>query len=272
MRRLGPRGRSLAFRCEGKGPPLLVFHGFTGSNASFRELAEALSPSFRLYLFDLLGHGASDAPRVPAHYRLAELAGTVATLFAEEGLTQADVLGYSLGGRLALTFALLFPARVRRLVLESASPGIEDEAERSARRQQDEAFATLLEQEGVAAFVERWERLPLFAGHARLPERRRAEERAIRLAQSAHGLAASLRGSGQGVEAPLWAELPRLRCPVLLVVGEEDRRYRALAERMRRAIPRVRLEVVPRTGHTVHLEAPSAFVRIVAAFLLEEGL
>ncbi|MBX6341499.1 MAG: 2-succinyl-6-hydroxy-2,4-cyclohexadiene-1-carboxylate synthase, partial [Thermomicrobiaceae bacterium] len=218
---------------------------------------------------DLLGHGASDAPRDPARYRMERCVADLLALLDALDLPRAAVLGYSMGGRVALHLALAAPERVGALVLESASPGIPDAAERAARRVSDAALADLIEREGIAAFVDHWERLPLWASQASLPREVRARLRAQRLAHRPDGLAGSLRGLGAGEMAPVHDRLGALGMPALLVAGALDEKYRALAEWMAIAMPRARVAVVPGAGHAVHLERPEAFLRAVGAFLEE---
>ena len=126
---------------------------------------------------------------------------------AAGGAGEAAWVGYSMGGRYALHVALRHPGLVRRLVLVSATGGIDDPRDRAARRQADEALAAKVETEGVAAFVAWWLERPLFAT---LP----AEAAAVdsRLGGTAAGLAASLRLAGTGTQQPLWSELRRCKC------------------------------------------------------------
>jgi 2-succinyl-6-hydroxy-2,4-cyclohexadiene-1-carboxylate synthase len=140
---------------------------------------------------------------------------------------------------------------------------------RHARARDDEALAEAIERDGVAAFVERWERLPLFASQAALPEGARARLRRQRLAHTPWGLANSLRGLGVGAQEPLWSRLPGLALPALVVVGDLDDKYREIGRRMVSAMPRARLVVVPGAGHAVHLERPEVFGAAVLGFLLD---
>ncbi len=181
-----------------------------------------------------------------------------------------DVIGYSMGARLALALAALHPERVRRLVLESGSPGLAEEGERAARRTADETLAAGLEREGLEAFVDRWVALPLFAGLGRRlsPEGLEAVRRR-RLSQDPRLLAAALRGLGTGSLPSFWDALPNLDLPVLLLVGAEDAKFVRLARMMQRALPRATLRVVPESGHTVHLEQPSRWLESVTTFLAD---
>lgn len=180
-----------------------------------------------------------------------------------------DLVGYSMGGRLALAFAARNPDKVRRLVLESASPGLATEEERAARRDADEALARRVERDGVEAFVDHWEALPLFESQRALPDEVRIRHRALRLLNSPASLAASLRGLGTGALPSFWGSLPRLRVPVLVVVGGLDGKFHDIGRRMAEALPLGRLAVVGDAGHTVHLERPEAWLGAVVPFLGE---
>lgn len=251
----------------GTGAPLLLLHGFTGSAHTWASLCTSLGDRFTVHAVDLPGHGGSSAPDDPARYALGSLAGDLARVLDVLDVRQAAVLGYSLGGRAALRFALDHPARVSALVLESTSAGIADTAERTARRAADHGLAETIERDGIERFVEYWEALPLWESQAALAGSVREALRAQRLANSPCGLANSLRGAGAGAEPPLTGRLGAIDIPVLLVAGALDAKYVALGRLMEQAMPRARLAVVEGAGHAVHLERPDAFAALVAEFL-----
>ncbi len=241
---------------EGSGPRVVLVHGFTQTLASWQPLAGRLRPRWQVVRVDLPGHGGSGVVR-------ADLPGAAGLLGGAAG--PGAYLGYSLGGRVCLRLALDRPDLVRALVLVGASPGIAGAGERAERRAADEVLARELERDGVAAFLDRWLAGPLFAT---LPAERAG--RAERLGNSAAGLAAALRLLGTGTQEPLWARLPELAVPVLLVAGELDGKFAALAERMATTIgPRARVALVPRAGHAAHLEQPERFGDLVEPFLDE---
>jgi len=266
MTRIAVNGVDLNVETAGDGFPLLLLHGFTGSAATWRPLAPEWA-AFRTIAVDLIGHGASDAPADEARYTMEPCAIDLTALLDALGVGRAAVLGYSLGGRVALHLALAAPARVAALVLESASPGIEDAAERDARVAADRALADDIERDGIEAFVDRWERLPLWSTQAALPADVRASLRAQRLANDARGLANSLRGMGAGAQASLWDRLGELRMPVLLIAGGLDAKYRDIARAMQQRIDGARVEIMEGAGHAVHLERPAAFASPVKEFL-----
>ena len=235
-------------------PALVLLHGFTQTRQSWRRTVAALDGRYRAIVPDLPGHGQM------SDRRPASLAATLAYLRAL--VTEPHALaGYSLGGRVALHAALARPGLVRRLVLLGASPGLEDAGEREARRRADDALADHIEAVGVEVFAEEWERLPLWDGQA---ERVRAAAHADRLRNTPAGLADALRGLGTGTLPSLWDRLGELPMPVVLLAGERDEKFRAIAERMAERLPDPRVEVIPGAGHAAHLERPELVAAAIA--------
>lgn len=244
--------------------PVLV-HGFTGSAASWEPgLIDGLAGAgLAPVLVDLPGHGADVGAVEPSRFTLEAALDRLGAA----GAWPEDVVGYSMGGRIALHFAAAHPGRVRRLVLESASPGLATEEERSARRAADEALAARIAAEGIEWFVAHWEAQPIFESRARLDGVTLARQRELRLRNDPRSLAAALEGLGTGRLPSLWGALGKIEAPTLLLVGEFDARYVEIAERMCRAMPDARMTVVPGAGHSVHLEAPAAWLDAVVDFL-----
>ncbi len=267
----------LTLRVDRRGPPerppVLLLHGFTGSVAAWREpiLTGLAGAGFRVIAPDLPGHGRSDAPEDPERYRMGRLLDDLAEVLDRLGVERCPWVGYSMGGRVALGGAVLRPDRVEGLVLESASPGLTTAAERAERRRDDEALARRIEEEGIEAFVDYWMDLPLFDSQASLADPVLEEARARRLAQRPRGLAAFLRGLGTGSQPSFWERLGDVRCPTLLLTGWKDGKYEALARRMLERLPDARHESVAGAGHTVHLEAPGAWLEAVTTFLDAEA-
>ena len=252
-------------------PPLLLLHGFTGRGTSWGSHAEALARAFRVITVDLPGHGRTATPPQAERASIEHTADDLATILVRLGAWPANVIGYSLGARVALRLAVAQPTFVRRLVLESPSAGIANCAERDARRAADEALADDIERDGVDAFVARWERHPIFATQAALPEAVTARQREIRLTNNPRALAQSLRGAGQGVMEPLHERLAGIVAPTLVVTGAQDAIGRPRAEAVAAAIPHACLAVIDGAGHTPHLERPTAFRRLAVEFLQEDA-
>lgn len=228
---------------------LVLLHGFTQTGASWDGVRAALpAERYRAVLApDLRGHGiAAEVRPITFDTILADIAAA--------GPDRFTLCGYSMGGRLALLFALAHPDRVARLVLLGASPGLADAADRAARRTADEELAASIERDGIEAFASRWAALPLWAGQ---PPEVAAAATGMRLAQDPAGLAAALRGLGTGAMPSAWDGLGSLEMPVVCAAGERDERYTAIAESMAARIPRAEAAVIPGAGHAAHLEAPA---------------
>ena len=241
----------LAAVTRGAGPRLVLVHGFTQTGRSWDGLARSLAGDHEVVAVDAPGHGGSADVR-------ADLVTGAALLGATGG--PGTYVGYSMGGRLALHLAVARGDLVTRLVLVSATAGIDDAAQRTARRAADDALAATLEADGLDAFLARWVAQPLFAT---LPDPMLADRRRNTVA----GLASSLRLAGTGTQQPLWDELPAVTMPVLLVAGARDAKFVAAAERMAGLLPHATLAIVPDAGHTVHLEQPAAFEALVRPWL-----
>ena len=255
---------------RGRGPAILLIHGFTGRGTSWGRLATTLAERYRVVAPDLPGHGRTATPTEPSRASIERTADDLVTILEERGWAPAHLIGYSLGARIALRLAIEHPSVVRSLVLESPSAGLATEDERAARRAADEARARRLERHGIRAFVDEWEREPVFASQAAMPRARAARQRAQRLHNRPAGLAVSLRGAGQGSMEPLHDRLGDVQAPTLVIAGSLDAIGCPRAAAIAAAIPNARFEPIEHAGHAPHLETPAAFRRLVLSFLLED--
>ncbi|MDQ3738377.1 MAG: alpha/beta fold hydrolase [Actinomycetota bacterium] len=245
----------LAAEITGHGRRLVLVHGFTQTRRSWASLARVLAARYEVIGIDAPGHGDSG-------HADADLDTGAALLAATGG--RATYVGYSMGGRLCLHVAVRRPDLVERLVLIAASPGLDDKTARRERRQADERLADHLERVGTEAFVDEWLSQPLFAGLTTATAGRRD-----RLRNDAASLAASLRRAGTGTQRPLWDDLGRITCPVLLLVGAVDDKFRRLADRMNACLPDATLATIPDAGHSVHLERPDATLDVLTSWLAD---
>lgn len=260
-----PRARHIAGKAMRRPPAgsgVVLLHGFTGSKSSWTGLRAALRRTRRVIAIDLPGHGETMMDE-RFDYSLERTAGAVVEALDAIGVARFALVGYSMGARLALQLALAHGGRVERLIVESASPGLATAAARARRRRTDDALATDIETVGIAAFVRRWETLPLFRVTARLPAATRKALRRQRLACAPAGLAACLRGMGTGTQPWLGHRVSELTMPVLLVAGALDRKFARIARRLAVHIARARLVIIDGAGHVPHLEQPTEFLRVV---------
>jgi 2-succinyl-6-hydroxy-2,4-cyclohexadiene-1-carboxylate synthase len=265
--RIHVNGVSLFVRMIGAGEPLVFLHGFTGSSRSWSPLVHVLKSHYCCISIDLLGHGNSDVPLDPARYRMEKTVADLIALFDQLGLDKVHLMGYSMGGRVALNLAIAHPKRVKSLILESTSPGLASAEERRARIKQDEAWIEIIENESIEAFMDHWERQPLFSSQQAIPEAVRAELRAQRLRCNPRGLINSMRGLGTGVQPSMWHKLDQVACPTMLMVGEFDQKFTGLALKMAAHMRNVKISIVDGAGHTIHLEKPNEFNQLLLNFL-----
>ncbi len=246
---------------------LVLLHGFTGSAESWdSQLDTFVDMDLQVIALDMLGHGQSSASADPERYSIEHCRADILAALQSLGVApqQAILLGYSMGGRVALYTAL--SSSFLALILESASPGLLDPGERIQRQQSDNALADRIEREGIPAFIDYWQDIPLFASQQNMPSDRRTTQRAQRLNNTTLGLANSLRGLGTGVQPALHSHLRELSLPVLLIAGALDSKFCTIARQMADQIPNAQLAIVPNAGHTVHLEQPERFVALLHAF------
>lgn len=251
---------------SGTGPPLLLLHGFTGSTKTWERFVVRLQPFFRVFTIDLPGHGRTN---ITEPVTMEEFCEDLALLLKWLSIKKVHLVGYSMGGRTALTFAMIYPDLVASLILESASPGLVSPHEQLSRQLKDESLAKSLERNGVASFIDMWEQLPLFDTQKLLPDQTRKQIRQERLGQTTEGLAASLRSMGTGVQPSWWERLPELTIDILLLAGRLDQKFVTIAEEMDETMKFSKLHLVEAAGHAIHVEQPEIFDKIVKEFLIK---
>lgn len=233
---------------------LVALHGFTGRGDDFSPLSLCLEGAREVICPDWPGHGDKSGLRSPGDYSLESHLRVVDTASRGEAI---ELLGYSMGGRLALHWTLAHPERVTRLILVGASPGLRTEGERLERTAADAALADFISSQGLDAFLRYWHGQTMFRTLQSLPKKRLEEILAARGRNDAEGLALSLLHVGTGALPSLWGRLHELKMPVDLVTGSEDVKFTAIGREMVTLIPRARLGEVEGAGHAVHLERPA---------------
>lgn len=256
------------YEITGEGIPIVLLHGFTGSHHTWSSFISKWQEHFQLITIDLPGHGKT----VTKTSRTMEsCCHDLRQLFDHLELTTFHLLGYSMGGRVALSFAMFYPQYISSLILESTSPGLQAEDERNERIKNDEKLARKIEKEGLKSFIDFWENIPLFASQKKLPIDIQQSIRAERLSQSETGLTESLRHMGTGRQPSWWRKLTELTRPTLLIVGELDRKFVEINERMQKSLFSAELEIVENVGHAIHVEEPEKFGKLVIAFILKHS-
>jgi 2-succinyl-6-hydroxy-2,4-cyclohexadiene-1-carboxylate synthase len=242
---------------------VVFLHGFTGSTKTWEPIIECLPSTVSCIAVDLLGHGKTDAPQETRRYEMKEQLLDLQALFVSLQVTDFTLVGYSMGGRIALAYALTYPKHVKRLVLESASPGLQLVTEQQARLKSDESLAKKIEVEGLPAFIDFWQDIPLFQSQKKLSNLKRQAIRQERLQQSSLGLTSSLKGMGTGSQPSYWSLLNELKIPVTLITGELDEKFQLIAQQMKNRIENSQHLEVLAVGHAIHVENPVQFATII---------
>lgn len=251
----------------GDGFPLVLLHGFTGAASTWKPFCPIWGQHSTLLMVDLIGHGETESPGDMARYDIEKAAMDLKELCDQLGIEKADFLGYSMGGRTAITFASLFPERVRKLVLESTTPGMVNYEDREARIQQDHKLADRIENEGLERFIDFWESIPLFKSQLNLPAEVREQIRSQRLRNDPAGLANSLRGMGTGAQPSWWDKLEVFGFETLLITGELDEKFCKIATDMASRLRNPTHLTINGCGHAIHVEEREKFGTIVSEFL-----
>lgn len=264
--------RSIRFHYRRQGantdPTLLLLHGFMGSaddwDAAFVEAT--VDAGMQVLAVDLPGHGRTVVLGGSEIYRMENTAKALVGLLDDLRIQSPHVLGYSMGGRLALYLAVHYPKRLGRILLESASPGLDTEAERQTRIVADDDLAERILKQPAEQFLREWFAQPLFASMVSRPQNL---ERIIarRMDNDPHGLVMSLQGMGAGAQPSLWNELAYVESSLLLIAGEKDSKFCGVGREMSKRCLGASLEIVPDAGHNVHFERPREFTELVREFL-----
>lgn len=256
------------YETDGVGSLVVALHGFTGSGATMLALLDAVRDGRPAIAVDLIGHGSSDAPDHADSYAMSSVVDQVLSVTGPRDRDTVHLVGYSMGGRVALSMAARAPWYFASITTISATPGIQDPIARAERHEADLALAQRVTELGIDRFVEEWLEKPIFAPYvAGLTDETRAHTVALRSANSIQGLAGSLRGTGTGAMVPVWQQLSALRSPLLAIAGELDSRYVQLASEMADAARNGRVEVVAGAGHVVHDENLAGISNAVRDFL-----
>lgn len=247
---------------------VVFLHGFTGSSSTWEEVVKYLPPTLEILTIDLIGHGKTSKPIDSTRYYVHEQIEDLHSLFQLLGWNNFTLVGYSMGGRLALAYADKYG--VDKLILESSSPGLANEVDRVKRKYADELLAERILNEGISAFVDFWENIPLFHSQKSLSLEKQQAIRLERLAGSEVGLSNSLKGFSTGIQPSYWGKLKDIPIPTILLTGELDQKFCDIAMDMKNLLPKGKHMKISKVGHAIHVENPELFATIVKDIILKE--
>ena len=252
----------------GDGEPIVCFHGFSESSYTWDSIN---LPGYRLIRIDLIGHGDSDIPEEDEAYTIPKMIEDLHTVIYHMVGDRYYLMGYSMGARIALSYALQYDSEIEGLILESGSVGIASDVERAARRKADEELAHHIEHNDGSWFASRWAEAPIFESQKQLLPAVAELIHLRRAHNSPYALACTLRGSGQGIMPYIGDQLEKLSCKGLYVSGALDTKYTTIGRDIFGKLPNFKYVVVEGAGHNVHIEKPQMFEQAVLDFLHKKG-
>jgi pimeloyl-ACP methyl ester carboxylesterase len=264
-------GAKIFYEAQGSGPPLLLCTASFCTHRHWRDAAAALSRNLRVVVWDYRGHGRSEAPPETQRYSLEQVVRDLESVHqAAAGDEPALVGGLSIGGLVALIYALRAPERVRALLLFNTGPGFKRPEAAAAWGESLERAAGKLERVGLAEYLKGRNAQAQILGLDPESDGAREAEQGF-LSSSVAGLTRFARHVA-GPVPNLVDELHRVAQPTLVLVGEEDAAFQRASEVMAAKLPDAERVVLPGAGHVVNLDRPGAFVAQVEAFVERRGL
>lgn len=245
-------------------PNLILLHGFMGTGRVFERLCDKLKSFCNPVTIDLLGHGLTDKALTAKRFSTQNQVADLQKIISKMDLSRPFLYGYSMGGRLALQFAVKHPNILSGLILESTNSGLASKKERTKRVQQDEKRAGAIEKD-FNAFLGHWGKLSLLQSSIS-NEKALEHYRNIQKLQNPQQMAMSLRGFGTGRMPPV--HLSKIEIPVLLFTGSNDAKYLNIGQKMVQQNPKSKLHIIPDASHRVHLDQPVRVANHLKSFLM----
>lgn len=252
---------------ENEKPYLLFLHGFTGSTGDWKSIVPLINPDFSSFGIDLIGHGESSSPDDVELYSGEAIANQIGSIIEHTIKKKVIPVGYSMGGRAALTFTAKYPDMVEALVLESATPGIENEKLREERVIRDKEIASYILSHTMEEFANYWMDMEIFNTQRRFSEEKRKKLRFTRKQNNPKGLANCLSGFGTGVMTPLYNQLKEIQCKTLLISGDLDTKFTNINNEIVELFPNAEHKIIKNAGHNSHMEEPQKFANVINEFL-----
>lgn len=249
--------------------PILFLHGFTGSSNDWEFIDGNLPDEYTPIFIDLIGHGKSSSPSDKEKYSEESQLKIINDLLTFLSIKEIILVGYSMGGRLALLFTINFPNRVKALVLESSSFGLENKIERKDRILSDVELAKKIENIGILNFIDYWMNIPLFDSMKSIDPTQLDELKKRKISENnIIGLKNSLLGFSQGSMSYLGNSLKDIKIDVLIISGKLDKKYCRIAEELNSLIHASDIKIISDCGHNVHFEKPEDFLKFLNVFLI----
>ena len=242
-------------------------HGFTGYAMDWVPVVSSLNKRFNYYLVDLVGHGKSDSPKESYYYSIDSIVNQLKEIILSLSNDKIVLAGYSMGGRIALNFALTNGTMLKGLILESSTWGISNENLKKERVLQDEKLAEFIDKNPIDKFVDYWMNIGLFNTQRRFSNEMLSQIREQKLENNKTGLANTLRCSGTGNMKPLYNNIKDIPLKTLLITGGLDSKFTEINVEMVKLFTNAEHKIIKNAGHNTHLEEPQRFIEAINKFL-----
>lgn len=249
---------------------VLFIHGFTGNAEDWFNVIEQLPNLFNYAALDLVGHGKSDKPVNPDYYTTESIVDQIK--FVKDKISPDNsiiLIGYSMGGRAALSFAAAYPKEIKGLVLESASAGIKNDTERKKRYEEDLKLVQFIHDHTMEEFIELWYDQEMFNTQRRFSNDKIKRLHKKKYDNSKIGMMEILKGFSTGIMPPLHNKLKSISVKTILISGELDSKYTFINSKIVRGFHKAKHKVVRNSGHNTHLEEPKRFIEIITNYLTQ---
>ena len=247
---------------------VFFLHGFTGCAIDWIPIIPSLNKKYNYFLVDLIGHGKSDSPQKSDYYYIGSIINQLEKIILALTNNKIVLVGYSMGGRIALNFSLKNSSLLKGLILESSTWGINEEKLRKERVLQDEKLADFIDNNPIEKFIDYWMNIDLFNTQRRFSNERLSQIRERKLENNRTGLANTLRCSGTGNMDPLHKNIKDIQLKTLLITGELDSKFTDINIEMANLFNNAEHKIIKNAGHNTHLEEPLKFIEELNKYLL----
>jgi 2-succinyl-6-hydroxy-2,4-cyclohexadiene-1-carboxylate synthase len=245
--------------------PVIFLHGFTGQSEDWQFIFDSLLSEYIPIAIDLIGHGKTSSPVNTRYYTTGAITRQLYRIINELGYKDVVLVGYSMGGRAAISYCVTYSQNILGAVFESSTAGIQNFDQRKERVEFDLLLSERIKIEGVEKFFDYWLSIPLFESLKDAANLDKLKNQ--RIENSVIGLSNILAGFSTGLMPDFWNRLKDFNFPVFLISGELDEKYTKLNSQMAQLIPGSKHEVIKKCGHNTHLENPELFTKLVNNFL-----
>jgi len=242
------------------GIPVLFLHGFTGSSQSWKHIRKDMSCSS--FAIDIPGHGKSTFNNINKEYNYKDFRAELYLILQTLNLKKIHLCGYSMGGRIAISFAQKYPELIESLILESSSLGIVNAEDKDNQLSVDCKISEKINN-SLESFIDEWSLMDLFKHQKYRSEENYQSQKLIRLSHKKEQLAKSLLSFSKGSMPAFQESFNLFDFPIYLINGHDDTKYIKLNRDMMKINKSCKQFIIDKASHNTHLENSDMFTDIL---------